>query len=321
MSSQMDFMGGGRPPGGKRRKAIEPMPAAPEIAALAAGLPAPLRLGTMTFTYPGWIGVIYAAGTPATRLSKEGLPAYCRHPLLRAVELAGARYHPPTAARYAEYAAQVPEAFRFTAKAYEACTSPLEVDGRVNPLYLDVGHATEHVVRPFVEGLGAKGGVLLFQFTRWPGDPPAGFVGDLHDFLRGLPRGPTYGVEVRNPALLTPEYAEALHDLGAVHCHNVWEDMPPVAVQQRRLGPHAPRVTLIRWLSRPGDDHASASRRFAPFDRIVEEDPLRRADVAGLVRTALARGDEVYVLVSNKAEGCAPRSLELLAGDLAPKPG
>ena len=95
MSSQMDFLGGGQPPGGKRRKAIEPMPAAPEIAALAAGLPASLHLGTMTFTYPGWIGVIYAEGTPATRLSKEGLPAYCRHPLLRAVELAAPFDLPP----------------------------------------------------------------------------------------------------------------------------------------------------------------------------------------------------------------------------------
>jgi len=41
-------------------------------------------------------------------------------------------------------------------------------------------------------------------------------------------------------------------------------------------------------------------------------------EIGALTREALARGDEVYVLVSNKAEGCGPRTIELLARALAP---
>ena len=66
-----------------------------------------------------------------------------------------------------------------------------------NELYLDASYATDEVVGPFIEGLGGRGGPLVFQF------PPQGerrraqperFAESLAAFLGDLPRGPWYAV-------------------------------------------------------------------------------------------------------------------------------
>jgi len=42
-----------------------------------------------------------------------------------------------------------------------------------------------------------------------------------------------------------------------------------------------------------------------------------RADVETIARAALAAGRQVFVLVNNKAEGCAPATIRALAERLA----
>jgi len=64
----------------------------------------------------------------------------------------------------------------------------------------------------------------------------------------------------------------------------------------------------------PGLGYEEAKELYAPFDRLVNEDPGTRNDLAGLVLQALEGGLPVYVTVNNKAEGSAPVSIERLAG-------
>jgi hypothetical protein len=142
------------------------------------------------------------------------------------------------------------------------------------------------------------------------------FADRLHAFLRGLPRGPRYAVELRTEALLTREYGAALADAGAIHCHSAWTYMPSVLEQARRLPPQTRKPLLLRWLLRRGERYEQASARFEPFSRLVEEDPATREEVATLVAKALSHNVPVCALVDNKAEGCAPASIELLARTL-----
>ncbi|HVV49466.1 MAG TPA: DUF72 domain-containing protein [Polyangia bacterium] len=301
-------------------------PPSPEHQALAARLPAAVRFGTMSWTFPGWIGKVYAAGAPKTRLADRGLPAYAAHPLLRAVEVDRTYYEAPAADFFRGLADQVPADFQFLAKAHEACTVfrfPLHARygkrrGEVNERFLDAGYAAEAVVGPYVEGLGAKAGPLLFQFPPQPLDvPPEKFAERLHAFLAGLPRGPAYAVELRNAELLTPAYGAALLDAGALHCHNAWSFMPPVMRQARLIPPGARRPLVIRWLLRPGDTYEAAGARTEPFDRLREADPESRAGIATLAVKAHQHGVPVVVLVNNTAEGCAPDSIALLAAEIA----
>jgi hypothetical protein len=132
-----------------------------------------------------------------------------------------------------------------------------------------------------------------------------------------LPKGVTYAVELRNPELLTPAYATALAQGGAVHCHNAWGEMPSVLEQARAVPPIARRPLIVRWLFPPGDSYAAASERLAPFDRIVLEDPMRREAIARLVANALRHDVPALVLVNNDAEGCAPESISRLAHAIA----
>jgi uncharacterized protein YecE (DUF72 family) len=303
---------------------IAPSPPTAEHLAVAARLPAAIRLGTTSWSYPGWEGCVYGARVSAKDLAHDGLTAYAKHPLLRAVEIDRTYYEPMTAEDLARFARQVPEGFRFFAKAHEDCVTarfPLHARygkkrGEANARYLDPAFAADAVVAPFAEGLGAKAGVLLFQFPPHEVTEPRAFAEDLHAFLVRLPKGVTYAVELRNRELLVPAYADAIADAGVVHCHNVWGAMPAVDAQARRLPPAARRPFVVRWLLRPGDSFEAARARYAPFDRLVDPDLATRALVAKLVTRAHAHGVDAYVVLDNKAEGSAPRSAFALAASI-----
>jgi uncharacterized protein YecE (DUF72 family) len=297
----------------------------PEVVELAARLPAGAYLGGSTWSFPGWAGLVYDRAHPAARLARHGLAAYARHPLLRAVGIDRTHYLPLPAAELALYAAAVPADFLFLVKAHEACTLVHYPDhprygaerGRPNPRFLDAAYAAAEVVAPYVEGLGAKGGALLFQFAPQDLGPPRRFAARLHAFLAALPPGPLYAVELRNRELLTADYAAALAAARACHCLNVHPRMPDVRVQARLAGVAAGPLTVGRWLLGSGATYEAASKRFAPFDRLAAPDPRARGALAELARAALAAGRRVLLTVNNNAEGCAPLSVVALVEELA----
>jgi uncharacterized protein YecE (DUF72 family) len=305
--------------------------AAPSVQAhreLAARLPLGIRLGTMSWSYPGWKDIVYADEGSTKELSELGLTAYVEHPLLRAVEIDRSYYEPLSAEAYRRYAEQVSDDFRFLVKAHEDAVVrrfPLHARygkkrGASNPRYLDASYVTDAVVGPLVEGLGEKLGALLFQFPpELEVAEPDAFAERLQRFLDALPDMARYAVEVRNPELLTREYGAALVAAGGLHCHNLWTTMPPLPVQARLIPPVARSPLIVRWLLRHGDPYAGASERFAPFDRLAGPDPLNRERVADLVARADAHGVPALVLVDNKAEGSAPLGIVELARAIVEK--
>jgi uncharacterized protein YecE (DUF72 family) len=306
-------------------RTVEPAPLGPDVTDIAERLPEGVRLGTMSWSYAGWIGLVYAAGTPRGLLAERGLTAYVKNPLLRTVEIDRTYYEPLAASVFEAYAAQVPEDFLFTAKANEECVVPRfpthprygKRRGALNDRYLDAAWAADAVVAPFIEGLGHKAGVLVFQFPPLPSSEHRSFADQLHSFLSRLPKGRSYAVEVRNPELLTPRYAAALADTGAVHCHNVWTGMPSLHAQAKLMAPRARRPLVVRWLMRRTRAYEDARERYEPFDRIAEEDPENLAAVADMVTQAALDGVPALIAVDNKAEGCAPESIARLARAIA----
>jgi uncharacterized protein YecE (DUF72 family) len=307
-----------------REPLVRPAPVPAELRALAERLPPRVYLGTSSWSFPGWEGLVYAHAYPKATLARAGLRAYAEQPLLRAVGLDRSFYGPVDATTLADYAAVVPEGFRFLAKAHEVLTLARfprhrrygDRRGRDNPQWLDAAYATDHVVRPFVEGLGAKAGVLLFQLS--PQDEETlggrhGFPERLHRFLSALPEGPCYAVELRNHKLLTPAYAAALRDTEALHCVSVHPRMPDVRTQARQVGALEAPGLVVRWMLTPRMDYETARRYYHPFDTLVDPDPIARDGIAALVRAMSERGRPSLVIVNNKAEGCAPRSIEGLA--------
>jgi uncharacterized protein YecE (DUF72 family) len=298
----------------------------PTLAALAARSPRTLRFGTSTWSFPGWAGIVYDGVYDETQLAREGLAAYARHPLLRAVGVDRSFYAPLDPRTLERMASAVPPDFRFLLKAHAALTTPRSARrpaflGDTPEAFLDADYATRVVIDPARRLLGERLGVVLFQFS------PLGervqrhraqLLERLSAFLRALPNGPVYACEWRDPFVLGADYHALLADAGAVHGLCAHPRMPPVDAQgvDPASDPPGARPLVIRWLLRRDRGYDEARSTYAPFDRLVEPDLDTRARIAALLRAATSRGREALLIVNNKAEGSAPLSIAGLAADV-----
>jgi len=299
---------------------------APGIAALGDRLPARALLGTSSWSFPGWAGLVYARKGSESELSRLGLHAYSKHPLLRAVGLDRTFYAPIGVRDYAAYADQVHEGFRFVVKAPAAVSDAALRDerGRAtqrNPGFLDAQWAADQFVGPALEGLGAKAGPLVFQLSPLPReyayDAPA-FAARLHAFLAALrgafPRA-RLAVEVRNAEVVGAPLATALRDAGAHYCYGVHARMPTVAEQAERIGPGSGPL-IARWSLHAGFRYDEAKAEYAPFNRLVDPDVPTRTTLADLAAQAITGGHDAIIIANNKAEGSAPLSVTELAREI-----
>ena len=164
-----------------------------QLAVIAAALPPELRMGTSSWSFPGWRGIVYPdAATPA-RLAREGLKDYAKHPLLRTVGLDRTYYAPISEEDLRRYADQLPADFVCCAKAPAAVTSfttPGAARAEANPEFLSAPRFIEEIVEPFARAFAPHTGPFLLQF------PPLGsratlqadaFAEMLDGFLGAMP--------------------------------------------------------------------------------------------------------------------------------------
>ena len=335
------------PPRPARRGDVLPAPPSPELLALAQSLPPQVRLGTSSWNFPGWKGLVWDGDHAESALSKRGLAAYAQHPLLGTVSLDRAFYRPLTTSQYAAYAAQVPPGFRFVVKA-PALVADAQVraeDGRgqaPNPAFLNVDLAINEFVAPALEGLGAHVGALVFQISPlpryWLARMPE-LLERIGALLAALPPlAPTapdgvLALEVRDAAFLTPEHAPLLaRTLRAAreasgnpitYCLGLHAKMPPIEDQLPLLRALWPGPLVCRWNlhRRHGAYGYQAARQsYEPFDALVDPDLATRAALAKVIAGTAGAGKNVYITVNNKAEGSAPLSVQALAQALREPP-
>ena len=294
---------------------------------LAAALPASLAFGTSSWTFPGWAGLVYPSGLASAALGREGLRHYARHPLLRTVGIDRTYYAPIGIDDLRAYADQLPADFRCCIKAPATVTSRVEptfgakrAAPRANREFLSVARLVEDLLTPLAVAFAAHTGPVILEFPPGPRGwslDPAEFADRLDRFLGELPSEFTYAVELRDPALLTPAYREAIARHGVAHTYNYWSAMPMPLAQADIAPPESAPFSVVRLLLKPGTWYEDQRDRFRPFNRLVEPDDGMRDEVVELTRRALGRGRKVYVLVNNKAEGSSPLTIEALAERLA----
>ncbi|GLU35472.1 DUF72 domain-containing protein [Trinickia caryophylli] len=329
----------------KKRRAKEVLPAAPgeEAREAAAGLPPNVHLGTSSWSFPGWEGIVYGEPYSESKLSRDGLTAYGAHPLLRTVSIDRSFYAPLSIAEYLRYAQQVPDDFRFIVKAPASVTDATLRAQRGepiadNPCFLDAKLAAAEFVEPCLAGLGAKAGALVFQFSPLPERilaEPAAFIERLAAFFSALPPlpssgdgsaapagdGPCYAIEIRDACLLTPRLIRMLRERGVRYCVGLHARMPDPLRQAAALAlldgekPAGPLV--VRWSLHSGFKYEQAKAKYEPFNRLVDEDPATRAALAELAARYALAGQPVLIIANNKAEGSAPLSCAALAREIA----
>lgn len=319
--------------GNRPESAVLPCVPADDLIQLGAKLPPQLYLGTSSWSFPGWQGLVYAGAHAEVKLARDGLAAYGKHPLLRTVGIDRTFYAPIAAQDYARYAAQVPESFRFLVKAPMALTSAyLRSDTGTfsdSPFYFDPNYAISALIEPALVGLAGKAGPLVFQFPpqgREATADPDRWINRLYRFLRALPVGPLYAVEIRDPALLTTRFFVCLKTVGASFCVASHAKMPTpqeqITRQRTALGAEALTPAFVaRWSLHAGFKYEQAKAQYAPFNRLVDEDLASRTALAAACLAALEAACPAFVIINNKAEGSAPLSVARLASEIVRERG
>ncbi|MFM0034270.1 DUF72 domain-containing protein [Paraburkholderia strydomiana] len=311
----------------RRGRDILAAPPAPELLALAAELPPQIHLGTSTWSFPGWNGIVYGDEYSNSKLSRDGLTAYGAHPLLKTVSIDRSFYQTLPVTDYLRYAQQVPEHFRFIVKAPMTITDATVRAERgepvsLNPCFLNAQMAIDEFVTPCLEGLGAKAGALVFQLSPLPDQmlaQPTVFIERLAGFLMALPTlpdGTCYAIEIRDASLLTPRFIRALKVAGVRYCVGIHARMPDPLRQAAALAlldgePAGPLI--VRWSLHGGFKYEQAKAKYEPFNRLVDQDPATRASLAELAARYALAGQPVVIAINNKAEGSAPLSCVELA--------
>lgn len=302
------------------------MPASQDasVVALAAALPDRIRLGTSTWSFPGWEGLVYAGAHSTEVLARHGLSAYAAHPLLRTVGLDRSFYGPVPAADLQRYALAAPPPFGMVVKCWDELTLPAfprharygDRAGMPNPNFLDPSVFLEQFWAPFAQAYAAQVDAVVLEFSPMRVEAAggvSGFVARLDAFLEALPRSIPLAVELRNTELMVPAYARVLQKHDATHVYNRWAHTPPLSQQVHLLGaPWGPH-TVARLMLPQGQSYEDRLRQCAPFHRLVDQDPQMRADVAMLARLVMEGTGRLMVVVNNKAEGSAPLTVMALA--------
>jgi uncharacterized protein YecE (DUF72 family) len=290
-----------------------------------------ISIGTSSWKYPGWRGMLYDATRyeyrgkfAQSRFNRDCLAEYAD--VFKTVCVDAAYYNFPSPQYLEGMANQVPGDFHFGFKVTDAITVKrfptlerfVDQAGKPNANYLNAELFVSRFLKP-CEAIRSNIGLLMFEFSRfWAADYQHGrdFVDDLDNFLGKLPKGWPYGVELRNRAWLRPQYFACLARHQVTHVFNSWEAMPSVSDQMQLADSRTnPELMAARFLLKPGRKYEQAVKTFEPYVKIKEEYPEAR--VAG--KALIAEGKSAptrrtFIYVNNRLEGNA---LETIAAMLS----
>ena len=286
-----------------------------------------LRLGSSSWNFPGWEGIVYRRKYPATGAVAKMLGDYARYPLFGTVGVDSSYYRPLSQATWRSYAKELPPDFPCLTKVWHRITAHTftghqdgGVAGQPNTDFLNAELCVNEVIGPALEAGGGNVGPFIFELqtiARAAGLRPTEFADRLDRFLSVLPPEAQYAVELRNPEYLTPGYFAVLRASGVAHVFSAWTRMPAIGEQLD----HADSVTASFLVGRatvsPGRAYDESMDLFSPFDRIRAEDPALRSDLVRLARLAESLRLPAYLIVGNRTEGCSPLTIEAVMRQLA----
>jgi len=280
-------------------------------------------IGTSSWKYPGWRGMLYdeqrymyRGKVAETRFEKNCLSEYAE--VFKSVCVDAGYYRFPDL-RYIEgLVSQVPPDFQFTFKVTDEITVKRFSNlprfgaraGQPNANFLNGDLFAAAFASPF-EAVRQNVGMFIFEFSRfYPVDYASGrdFLADLDRFLAAVPKNWKYGVEIRNRNFLKPEYFAVLARHGVSHIYNSWADMP--AVNEQLEIPDSlttPEFAGARLLLKPGRKYQEAVDLFSPYGEIKDPYPEARAAAAELIKRALVKQAirKLFLYVNNRLEGNA----------------
>jgi uncharacterized protein YecE (DUF72 family) len=281
---------------------------------------ASLRIGTSSWKYDSWEGIVYQPGSSSSYLEQYA-------EVYDTVEIDqwfwslfdSPEPRLPDSATAAEYAGAVPEDFRFTIKVPNSITlthhyqrdksKPL----RANPYFLSRELFAEFLRR--IEPLASRLGALILQFeylNRQKMQGLSAFLERLEEFISDLPCPAPLAVESRNPNYLKAEFFRFLHRHELAPCFLQGYYMPPAAPiverwEEQRAGEESGMAIIrLHGPDREGMDKASGKR----WDRILAPKDEEIDGIVDLIGRLLGRKIDIFLNVNNHYEGSAPLTVD-----------
>jgi len=281
--------------------------------------------GGSSWKYEGWLGTIYDPENYQTRgkfstrkFEDECLREYAR--VFPCVCGDFSFYQFPTAQYWERLFGGVPASFLFGLKVPEDITVarwPSHArygtrSGKDNPAFLDPKIFERLFARPLLP-YADRVATLILEFGTLAKSVVSGvdeFTTRLDAFLRALPEGFRYSVEIRNPEYLKPRYFDVLHASNTAHVFNAWTRMPEIADQLALPGALTADFLVARALLRRGRPYAEAVDAFQPYKAVQEVQQPVRDGLRLLVETSLGRKKPAFLFINNRLEGHAPSTIE-----------
>ena len=291
-------------------------------------LPSNLFLGTSTWAFSGWKGLLYKEKYKSEKdFNQRSLEEYARNRWFRTVCIDSFFYNPPKRETLERYASQVPDYFKWVSKVWERITifkypeHPRygKYAGLLNPDFLNADLFLERVIEPYsLPEIIKHTGPFVFQFSQFSAAEikDSLFYEKLEQFLSRLPREFRFAVEIRNPELITSAYFKILNTAGVSHCFNQWSSMLTLKEQMtaaRDAGGISSTFFTARLLTPHRVSYANATKLFEPFNRLKRPALEMRRDVLQLAQRAINRGTDLFITGNNKVEGNSPLMIVALA--------
>lgn len=275
-----------------------------------------LSIGTCSWKYDSWQGIIYPEAKPFNYLKE-----YSRH--YQTVEVdqwfwslfAGDRAVLPKPGVVQEYLDSVPKGFTFGIKIPNAITLTHHYKKKksdpliVNPHFLSTDLMQRFLDR--LEPLSDHIGPIMFQFEYLNKQKMAGglqqFLNLFGDFTRRLPTDYIYGMEIRNPNYLKDQYFNFLTDHGLHHVFLHGYYMPSIF---QLYDKHRDQIKDLAVIRVHGPDRQKIEKQTGKdWSKVVTPRDGDIDSLAGMLLDLRAREIESFVYVNNHFEGSAPRTI------------
>lgn len=276
-----------------------------------------LRIGTCSWKYPSWHGLVYSAPKGINYL-QEYASQY------NTVEIdqwfwslfGKDDIRLPRPADVQSYRSSVPDDFKFTVKVPNSITlTHFYKKAKSDPAVTNSYFLSPTLFQTFLSLLDPLQdvlGPLMFQFeylNRQKMKSQDHFQKLFEDFIRQLPASRQYAVEIRNANYLNESYFGFLNQngLSPVFLQGYW--MPPITdIYKRWRSLILRQETAVIRLHGP-DRKAMEEKTGRRWDQIVAPKDEDLAAVAGMIRELLGQGITVYLNVNNHYEGSAPLTI------------
>jgi len=279
---------------------------------------AQIRIGTCSWKYPSWEGLVYSAPQGINYLEEYA----ARYDTVEVDQWFWSLFGTdsvklPSPFDVIHYRQSVGADFRFSVKAPNSITlTHLYTKKKSDPLVANPHFLSPGLCSTFLstlDPLGATLGPVMFQFeylNKHKMPSQADFLRDLAAFMGQIPRAHTYAIEVRNPNYLNEPFFTMCREVQAspVLLQGYW--MPPLVDVYDRwrsiITAHQTLVIRLLGPDRKGIEKATGKR----WDQIVAPRDRELEGIAGLIKELNGLGIDVYLNINNHYEGSAPLTIQ-----------